>query len=80
MKIWKKVGYFGKIKKNFITALAAQTAQKWKSILEIWPRFPLCTILWQASWISWSGLFPVNEGDVSDGFAKGVVERFGTFL
>ena len=22
----------------------------------------------------------MNEGDVSDGFAKGVVERFGTFL
>lgn len=28
VKIWKKVGYFGKIKKNFITALVAQTAQK----------------------------------------------------
>jgi len=28
MKICKKVGYFGKIKKNFITALVAQTAQK----------------------------------------------------
>ena len=76
----KKYSLWPKLKKFSLFALTSYMAQNWKSILEIRLRIPLCTTLWKASWISWSGLFPVNEGDVSDGFAKGVVERFGTFL
>ena len=76
----KKYSLWPKLKKFSLFALTSYMAQNWKSILEVRLRIPLCTTLWKASWISWSGLFPVNEGDVSDGFAKGVVERFGTFL
>ena len=34
---------------HFLTAIFDHwTAQKWKSILKIWPRVPLCTTLWNS--------------------------------